>query len=93
MMKPDTWMGRVITFYHKPNEAVIDCVPHPDAVRLAGEVVGTYKVAPFEPGKIPDLGLLVRGRSKQKLRITVVANYVEKHSTWKEADAKIQEPR
>jgi len=90
MMKPDDWMGRIITFYHKPDEAVIGCVSQPDAMRLAGEVVGTYKVPPFEPGKIPDLGLLVRGRSKQKLKISVVANYVEKNSSWKEADATIQ---
>jgi hypothetical protein len=91
-MKAEAWMGRIVTFYPKPEEAVIVTVIQNDALLVAGEVVGTYKVPPFGPGKIPDLGLLVRGRSKQKLKITVVANYVEKHSSWKEADATIQKP-
>lgn len=90
-MKAEDWTGRIVTFYPKPEEAVIGGVIQSDALLVAGEVVGTYKVPPFGPGKIHDLGLLVRGRSKRKARITVVANYVEHHKNWKQADAKIQD--
>ena len=90
-MKAEDWMGRIVTFYPKPEEAVIGGVIQNDALLVAGEVVGTYKVPPFGPGQIRDLGLLVRGRSKRKARISIVANYVEHHSSWKQADAKIQD--
>jgi hypothetical protein len=67
------------------------CLPKKGAKRLVGEVIGTYDVPPFGPGKITDVGLLVRGRSGKKLKITAVANYVRFYSTWKEADAASKE--
>jgi hypothetical protein len=66
-------------------------IPQKGEKRLVGEVIGTYDVEPFGPRKIRDVGLLVRGRSGKKLRITAVANYVNFYSTWKEADAASKE--
>jgi hypothetical protein len=80
-------MGAIVSFYPNPNKAVVGCVPQPGAVRHAGTVIGTFPVPPLGPGKIPDLGLLVRGRSKQKKRIAVCEHYAETHGSFKEADA------
>jgi hypothetical protein len=83
-------MGAKVSFYPEPEKAVIGMIAQPKALRVAGEVVGTSKVVPFGKGKIPDLGLKVRGRSGKTMNISVVANYVERHSNWREADATIK---
>lgn len=89
-MKAEDWMGAKVSFYPEPEKAVIGMIIQPDAVRFAGEVVGTFKVEPFGKRKIPDMGLKVRGRSKRTVDISVVANYVERHANWREADAAIE---
>jgi len=88
-MKAEDWMGAKVSFYPKPDEAVVGMVVQPGALRFAGEVVGTSKVPPFGMRKIPDLGLKVRGRTGQTMDISVVANYVSRHRNWAEADAEI----
>lgn len=80
-------MGAVVSFYPKPDEAVIGTMIQPNAVRVAGEVIGTFPAPPFGKGKIRDLGLVVRGRTNRKMRISINAHYVQKHLNYREADA------
>lgn len=80
------WNGQIVSFYPTP-DAVEHCMPRSGARRFAGEVVGTFAVEPHGPGKIPDLGLLVRGRTGRKLKITLCTHYVALHKSYPEAEA------
>ena len=85
-MKAEDWPGQIVSFYLDP--ASFDRgVLIPGKRAICGTVIGTFDVEPFGKGKIPDLGFLVQGRSGKKVRISNVANHVERHKTYKEADA------
>ena len=88
----EEYPGKKVVFYANPEKAVIGCLEQPGAVKLVGEVIGTYSIPPYGPGKIPDVGLVVRGRSGRKLRISGVHHYAELFETYTEADASLSNP-
>jgi len=77
-------MGLIVTFYRE-EDAVVDCLPRKGIVRVCGEVVGTFTVPPLGKTKLPDVGLLVNGRTGNKMKITIFKNYVKEWSGWREA--------
>ncbi|MFB1500799.1 hypothetical protein [Thiocapsa sp. N5-Cardenillas] len=77
-IEAEQWQGAWITFHPDPSQ-VQRCLPVPGAKLFAGEVIGTSPLPPFGPGKIPDLGLTVRGRSGKITRISLVGNYARAH--------------
>lgn len=90
-MKAEDWQGQIVSFYLEPAKAVDRGVILPGSVPSAGVVIGTFAVSPWGVGKIPDLGLLVRGRTGREARISIVGNYVERHKDYAQADGKIRE--
>lgn len=80
------WTGRIVSFY-RDADMVKGCMEQPGAIRYVGEVTGIFPTEPCGPGKIPDVGLIVRGRTGKSMRISAVAHYVKIHETFREADA------
>lgn len=79
-------VGKICAFYAKLGQ-VKGCVPLPGAVRVIGAVVASKPTTPAQPGNIPDVLLVCRGRSGRVVEISMVEHYANLFETWHEAAA------
>lgn len=85
-MNREHWQGAIVSFYAEPNKSVINSIPQKGAVRVAGQVIGTFPAPAYGPGRVPEVGLIVRARSGRKVRIGVTEHYVRVVASYLEAD-------
>ncbi len=85
-------MGKIVTLYLNPKEAVVGCLPTGQGQKVCGEIVGVRETEPFGTGKIPDLLIRIRGRSGRIMETSMVESYAAIHPDWPTAIADLDLP-